>query len=154
MLVPDAEQIEAKVREFLTVLLELGKFDLKFQIRAVKADPEAPELIVDFSGLDTDLLLSHGGELLEALEDVTIRFLRLPVSDRGRIAFDSQDYKLLRFEELRLTAETAAERVVKSGAPFSLNPMNSRDRRIVHLSLKENTAVRTESQGAGPYRKV
>ncbi len=157
MPVLEIDKVTPQIQEFLKRLLELAGLHLKFQIRASAesaADSESPDVMVEFSGEDTDLLLQHGGELLEALEELAVRILRLPPTERGKIAFDCRDYKMLRMEELRLTAETAAEKALKSGAPFSLNPMNSRDRRIIHLALKDNPAVRTESQGGGPYRKV
>jgi spoIIIJ-associated protein len=149
--------VKPQLDDFLKRLLKMAGLELAFNIAEpapTPGDPEAPELMVDFSGPDTDLLLQRGGELLEALEDVSARFLRLPQEERGRIVFDSMDYRMLRVEELRLTAQTAAEKVLSSGAPFSLNPMNSRERRIVHLALKDNCSVRTESQGFGSNRKV
>ena len=53
-----------------------------------------------------------------------------------------------------MTARVAAERVQASRQPFRLNPMSSRERRIVHLALKEMTGVRTESVGVGEERQV
>jgi spoIIIJ-associated protein len=159
----DFEKAKTQLQEFLSRLLKTARIDLRFEIRPGAArspagnaneEERTPELTVDFSGPDTDILLAKGGELLEALEDLSGRFLRLPSEERGRISFDSRDFKMLRVEELKLVAETAAEKVVKSGAPFALSPMNSRDRRVVHLALKDNPAVRTESEGGGPYRKV
>ena len=153
------EPTKEKLHEFLTQLLKKARIDLRFEIRPggganAEGDEHTPEIIVDFSGPDTDILLAKGGELLEALEDVTHRFLRLPTEERGRISFDSRDFKMLRIEELKLVAETAAEKVKRGGAPFALSPMNSRDRRVVHLALKDNTSVRTESEGGGSHRKV
>ena len=80
--------------------------------------------------------------------------LQLSPIERRCIAFDSQGYKTLRLEELRLTAATAAEKVQHTGMPLALNPMDARERRIIHLALQENPAVRTESEGTGPHRKV
>ena len=157
MAMPEIEKITPTLDDFLSRLLRTAGLSLKFRIRPAPEDArdsEAPEMTVAFSGADTDILLMRGGELLDALEDLTMRVLRLPITDRGRITFDCLDYRALRVGELRLTAETAAEKVLSSGAPFTLNPMNSRERRIIHLALKENTAVRTESEGFGPYRKV
>ena len=157
MPVLDVQKVKPQLEELLTRLIAAARFDLKFQVSPEKdhsADTESPDLIVNFSGADTDLLLSHGGELLDALEDLAVRVLRLDTAERGKISFDCGDYRSLRVYELRLTAETAAEKVLSSGAPFSLNPMNSRDRRIIHLTLQGNSAVRTESQGFGPQRKV
>jgi spoIIIJ-associated protein len=53
-----------------------------------------------------------------------------------------------------MTARVAAERVQTSKQPFRLNPMSSRERRIVHLTLKETPGVRTESVGTGEERQV
>lgn len=153
----DIEKMRPRLDEFLTCLLQSARLDLEFRIRARaenSSESESPEVTVEFSGSDTDLLLLRGGELLEALEDLSVRVLRLPPAERGRIAFDCRDFKTLRAAELQLTAETAAETVTRTGSPFSLNPMSARERRVIHLSLKENPAVRTESQGFGPYRKV
>lgn len=155
MPVAETEKLAQQVQEFLTRLLKAAHLDLKFQIRTSPAgSADTPEVTVDFSGEDSDILLQHGGELLEALEEVSVRFLRIPVEERGKVVFDCHDYKMLRVDELRLTAEAAAEKVIRSGAPFSLSPMNSRDRRVIHLALKDNPSVRTESQGVGSSRKV
>jgi spoIIIJ-associated protein len=56
--------------------------------------------------------------------------------------------------ELRLIAQTAATKVQETKLPFRLNPMDSRERRIVHLALADDNTIRTESEGEGEYRKV
>jgi spoIIIJ-associated protein len=61
---------------------------------------------------------------------------------------------MLRIQELRMSAMAAAERVKKTHAPFHFSPMNSRERRILHLSLRDETEVRSESVGEGPIRQV
>ncbi len=111
-------------------------------------------MVVKFSGPDVDLLLSNRAELLLALEHVTMEMLRMPSEDHSRISFDANDYRLLRLEELRLSATTAAEKVKRTGVPFRFNPMNSRERRVIHMSLRGETAVRSESLGSGPARQV
>ena len=105
-------------------------------------------MVVKFSGPDVDLLLSNRAELLLALEHVTMEMLRMPSEDHSRISFDANDYRLLRIEELRLSALTAAEKVKRTGTPFRFNPMNSRERRVIHLALRGETAVRSESTGS------
>jgi len=60
----------------------------------------------------------------------------------------------VRLEELKLAAKVAAERVQQSRQPFRLNPMSSRERRVVHLVLKEFPGVRTASEGQGDDRRV
>jgi spoIIIJ-associated protein len=117
-------------------------------------DFENPDVVVKFSGVDVDLLLENKAELLLALEHLTMEVLGIPAEEHSRLCFDANDYRMLRIEELRVSALTAAERVKRSHAPFNFNPMNSRERRIIHLALRKETAVRSESAGVGPQRQV
>src|SRR5256886_17204011 len=77
-----------------------------------------------------------------------------PYTTLFRSHIDCGSYRALRFEELRMTARVAAERVQSSRQPFRLNPMSSRERRIVHLALKDVAGIRTESVGVGEERQV
>src|SRR5258708_12931207 len=106
--------------------------------------------MVKFSGPDVDLLLSNRAEMLLALEHVTMEMLRMPSEDHSRISFDANDYRLLRIEELRLSAQTAGEKVKRTGVPFRFNPMNSRDRRVIHLALPTETSLRSETPAPRP----
>jgi spoIIIJ-associated protein len=137
--------------------LRNGGFDLKYEIAdagPAEDDFETPDVVVKFSGRDVDLVLANRAELLLALEHATMEMLRMPSEDHSRLSFDANDYRLLRIEELRLSAMTAAEKVKRTGAPFKFNPMNSRERRVIHISLRNDHEVRSESLGAGPQRGV
>jgi spoIIIJ-associated protein len=74
--------------------------------------------------------------------------------DEARLVFDSSGYRARREKELRLMAEKAAEKVRLSRIPFSFDPMTPNERRIIHLTLANDTSVTTESQGNGENRKV
>jgi spoIIIJ-associated protein len=112
------------------------------------------EVIADIDGKDKELLLERGAEVLKALEHLAFRALRLETAYHEKIHVDCGGYRALRFEELRMTARVAAERVQTSKQAFRLNPMSSRERRIVHLALKEMPGIRTESVGVGEERQV
>ncbi len=101
-----------------------------------------------------DLLLANKAEVLLALEFLTMEALRMPAEHHSLLCFDANDYRLLRIEELRLSAVTAAESVKQTRRPFHFNPMSSRERRIIHLSLRNETDIRSESTGTGPFRQV
>jgi spoIIIJ-associated protein len=60
----------------------------------------------------------------------------------------------MRIEELRASAAQAAERVKSTRSPFRFNPMNSRERRVIHLALRHETSLRSESEGLEPRRYV
>jgi spoIIIJ-associated protein len=151
----DLEKHLSAMESLLRTLVEQGPFELSFSIAKAAPeppDPESPEYIVEFTGPDADLLLEKNAALLHALEYVVLKAVRL--DEDHRIAFDCQDWRRTRIEELHLMAQVAAERVVDSGEPFALSPMNPRDRRVIHLSLRDQPHVRTESEGFGPERKV
>ena len=146
-----------RIEKFLRMVIDDAGFDLDFTLEAGdqgEAEFETPDLIVKFSGEDVDLILSNRAELLLALEHVSQEALRMHSDDHSRIAFDANDYRALRIEELRMTASVAADRVKSSGQPFRFAPMNSRERRIIHIALRNETELRSESSGAGPYRGV
>jgi spoIIIJ-associated protein len=112
------------------------------------------EIFADLDGKDNELLMARGGEVLKALEHIAFRALGLEPIFHEKIHLDCGGFRALRFEELRMTARVAAERVQATHQPFRLNPMSSRERRIVHLALKDLSGVRTESVGTGEERQV
>ena len=149
--------IGPRIDGFLKPLLQQAGFTVNIEIaEGESANPEFenPEVVVKFSGRDEDLLLSNKAELLLALEHLTMEVLDVPSEDHSRISFDAQDYRMLRIEELRLSAAAAAEKVKRTGVPFRFNPMNSRERRVIHLALRGETDLRSESSGFGSHRQV
>ena len=148
-----------KISAFLKILTGPGGLRLKYRITAGAgaADPdglEAREIYVEMVGTDAPLLTQRGGELLRALEHIAAKIVRLENEEHDKISFDSNNFKSLRAAEMRLAAETAAEKVQKSGVPFSFAPMSSRERRMLHLALKGFTELETESSGEGMNRFV
>ena len=121
---------------------------------AESRDWEKPEILVEFSGPDSPLLLERGGELLRSLELLALEMLRLPGNEHEKICFDCMNHRSMRLEELRIAADVAAQRVRKTGTPYEFAPMSSRERRIVHLALRDETDLRTESEGEGLRRYV
>jgi len=144
----------SRIDAFLGPVIDAAGFDLGYEIAEGRASGAfiQPDITVAFKGRDTDLLLAYKAELLLALEHLTLEALKIPHDDRYRLIFDANEYRLLRIEELRMSAEVAAEKVVRSGMPFHFSPMSSRERRILHLALRDNNEVRTESEGVAPHR--
>jgi spoIIIJ-associated protein len=159
MPIPDKLAAAKKINEFLQSVVNLGGLRLKYRITVDPPIPdnrdwEKPEILVDFAGPDSTLLLDRGGELLRALELLALEMLRLPSGEHERISFDCQNHRSLRLEELRMAAGVAAEKVRSTGTPYYFAPMSSRERRIVHLALRDQPDLRTESDGEGMRRCV
>jgi spoIIIJ-associated protein len=143
--------------KFLQEILPLTRLHLNYQVKAgsrSQGELETHEYVIHFEGTDGDLLLENQAELLAALEYLTLKAARVPAKVSHRIGFDCQDWRFLRVRELKLTAEAAAERVRQTGVRFVFNPMRARERRIIHLALKEDRSVRTASEGQFDERKV
>jgi spoIIIJ-associated protein len=89
---------------------------------------------------------------LRALETLAAQMLRLDQREHDLVSFDADNFKALRAQELRLAAETAAEKVIRTGIPYAFPPMNSRERRLLHLAFRELEGVETASSGEGQDR--
>jgi len=146
-----------RIEEFLNTIFQDMGLKVSFEILEgghLHPDLDDPDLLVKFSGQDVDFLLGNKAELLLAMEFLCMEALRMPPEDHSRLCFDANEYRLMRIEELRLSAITAAEKVKQTQRPFHFNPMSSRERRIIHLSLRNETDIRSESTGSGPFRQV
>ncbi len=159
MPIEDYRAAAQKIDALLKTLIGTGGLRLKYRITAGPgaADPdglESREIYVEMAGPDKDLLLERNAELLHAMEHIAAKVLRLEMEEHDRISFDSNGYKAMRARELRLLADTAAERVRSTGQPYQFSPMSSRERRLLHLALQASDDLKSESNGEGRDRSV
>jgi len=157
MSIADKVAAARKIDELLRAVVSFGGLHLKYRITVdpplpEERDWERPEVLVELSGPDSTLLLERGGELLRAIELLAIEMLRLPPNEHEKISFDCMNQRAMRIEELRMAAAVAAEKVRKTGVPYEFAPMSSRERRILHLALRDHQDLHTESRGEGPRR--
>jgi len=148
-----------KIAAFLQTLIKTGGLRVKYRITAGDgaADPdglEAREIYVELAGPDAELVTERGGELLRALEHIAAKIIRLEPEEHDKVSFDANHFKSTRARELKLTAQTAAESVRRTGEPYEFAPMSSRERRMLHLALKAHEEVETASSGEGLARFV
>ncbi len=160
MSVPNPISVENcgdRIDAFLRTLLEKAGLSLTYKIgpgESLHPEIENPNVLVKFGGRDLDILMENKAELLLALEHLAGEVLHLGSDQHSQLCFDANDYRMMRMEELHLSAQVAADQVVKTRIPFRFNPMTSRERRIVHLALRSKPDVRSESYGMGPTRQV
>ncbi len=156
MPIDDLQKAAQKIAAFLNSLNKLGGLRLKFRISAGEGDAQeggARQIInVELAGPDVPLVIQHNGELLLALETLAAQMLRLDHHEHDLVSFDAANFKAIRTDELRMAAETAAEKVRQTGVPYSFPPMNSRERRLLHLACRGLQGVETASVGEGPNR--
>jgi spoIIIJ-associated protein len=144
---------------FLNGMVKHAGLKLKYRITVDPVisddrDWERPDILVEFAGPDSSLLLGRGAELLRSMELLAMEMLHLPGNEHEKISFDCMGHRKARLEELRMSASVAAEKVRQSGTPYHFAPMSSRERRIVHLALRDEQDLTTESEGEGLRRSV
>ncbi len=154
----DLAQAAETVAQFMKLLTTTGGLRLRFRITAGAgaADPdgfERRDIYVECKGPDAGLLLDREGELLRALEHIAAKMLDLEPEEHDRISFDAMGFKAERARELRASAEQAVDSVEESNRPYSFPPMSSRERRMLHLFLRDS-GLKTASSGEGPRRFV
>lgn len=111
------------------------------------------KLFVEFTGPDTPVLTTHNGEVLNALEHIAAKILRLEPEAHDQVSFDADHFKADRDRQMRESAAAAIERVQATGRPHAFASMTSRERRMLHLILSES-GLPTASSGEGPGRFV
>lgn len=110
--------------------------------------------LLNIDGADTSFLLNEGGELLEALQHLVNQAFGRALPKGEHIVCDVEDFRATREAELRAMARHAADRVRATGVPFTFGPMNSNERRVIHLSLAGEADLNTESVGEGSARRL
>jgi spoIIIJ-associated protein len=100
------------------------------------------------------ILIGRHGRTLDALQYVVRKIVRKKKMTKVGISFDVEGYRERRKASLTQFALRLGEKVKHSGKPATISPMNAYDRRIVHIALKDDASVRTQSKGTGLFRKL
>ncbi len=140
-----AEQAAAAMGD----LLRLAGLDLSVRVTTTEEGLE-----VDLAGADRERLLAEEAELLEAIEYLLPRMLARERQGAMSCRVDSEGYRAEKERGLRALARETAERVRGTGQGVLLDTMGPAERRLVHLELKEDPNVTTESQGEGFFKRV
>jgi spoIIIJ-associated protein len=142
-------QVCEKSKEFLSEILTDLRFDL-----SVSAEITNEGCLLNMSGEDTSLLLAESGELLDAFETVLFQIYGRELERTERFICDADGFRQTRKAELQAMARFAAQNVRKSGKPFTFGKLNSTERRMIHLTLAEESDLQTESVGEGRDRHL
>lgn len=106
------------------------------------------------NGGNAGMLIGKKGQTLEAIQFIVEKAINKQSDKRHRILVDIEGYMENKISRLEGMALKTAEKVKRTGRPLSVGQMNSQDRKIVHLALKGDSEVRTQSMGEGYYRKL
>lgn len=111
-------------------------------------------IIFKIEGGNSGLLIGKRGQTLEAMQYLVEKIVNKQSEQRVRVLVDVEGYLKTRKTNLQKMAGRMADKAKKSNKPVTIGQMNAYDRRTVHMYLKSNRAVRTQSVGEGYYRKL
>jgi len=146
-----AEVESGNAVEILRRLLEL--MDVPAEVESAPGD-EPGQICLRITSEAGALLIGRHGQTLDALEYLLNRIAGSREEGAGRLVVDAEGYRERRRSELRETAARLAARARDSGREQTMNPLNPRERRVVHLALAADSSVTTKSTGEGPLRRV
>src|SRR4051794_20894481 len=138
------------------VRMLVGKMTMDAEVILAPDDGEGgeDEIRLEIEGPDAGRIIGKRGMVLEAIQYLTTRVAHRPGEPRKHIAVDAEGYRARHEDQLGQMARKLAQRVATEGKVITFDPMSARDRRVVHMAIKDMTGVRTESNGEGPDRRV
>ncbi len=110
--------------------------------------------VIEISGQDMSSLIGPRGETLNALQYISRLMVGHQLRQRASFVVDVESYRQRREQALMRLAERMAHKVAKRKRAMSLEPMPPHERRIIHMALRDDKYVYTESTGEGKRRKV
>ncbi len=138
--------------EVLAEILRLMGVDSRV---VVKPGVDATEVVLDIQGDSGALLIGRRGQTLEALQHIVARIVAERVGPDGpQPIVDAEDYRARRVRSLEDMALRLGETAKRSRKAQSIDALNARDRRVVHMALKDDPWLTTKSQGQGAYRRL
>lgn len=146
---------ETLVVDTLRSIIDYLDIDAKLQTSVEEQDDDRrPVIKINIEGDDLKFLIGKKSEVLNALQYLLSLMVSHKESQWVPIQLDVQNYRGRREGEIQKMARLIADQVVETGKRQSLEPMGASERRMVHMALRKNDAVYTESVGEEPNRKI
>jgi len=154
---PPASETNQVAVELLQGMLD--RMDVRATVRVVEHrgvvdEGQEPPIVLNIEGDDLGILIGRRGETLAAIQYLTRLMVNHRVKQWVDLVVDVEGYKARRDDQLIRLAERMAERVASTGRAVALEAMPAHERRIIHIALRDNPYVMTQSVGEGEHRKV
>jgi spoIIIJ-associated protein len=140
--------------DFVTDVVEQMGMECTVELRRPKSSSSPEEIAIEISGKDAGRVIGKKGAVLQALQFLAHRAVNRPGLERRHILVDAEGYRSRRDSSLSTMAQRLGKQAVEQGKIITFEPMNPRDRRVVHLALAKFEGVITKSDGEGDDRRV
>ncbi|WP_297635684.1 RNA-binding cell elongation regulator Jag/EloR [uncultured Clostridium sp.] len=116
---------------------------------------EKSAIKINLSGKEMGMIIGYRGETLDSIQYlISLVVNKNPEENYKKVILDTENYRAKREETLKRVALKTARKVMRTGRPFKLEPMNPYERRIIHAALQNEKGISTYSEGEDPYRKI
>lgn len=147
------DEKSALALEFVQNVIEDMEMDCEVLLK--NPGPDSPdEISIEIVGRDSGRIIGKKGQVLQALQFLTHRITNRPGEDKRHILVDAEGYRSRRDGNLASMARKLGKQALELGKIITFEPMNPRDRRVVHMALAKFEGVITKSDGEGDDRRV
>ncbi len=143
------KDIEEKAIKYLKDILKALKVKA-----SIEKDDSEEDIVYNIEGEDLGIVIGKDGTTLSSIGFLINIIVNRGEEEYARINIDAEGYNKKKKLKLEQFAVETAGQVEKENEPVTLRPMNPFERRVIHLTLRENTAVQTESHGEDPERYI
>lgn len=141
---------EIEIAKELTIGL-LERMGVKTEVEGFLKEEN---ICLEIKGDEEGILIGKHGRTLESLQMLINRMVNKRLRNAVRVVLDIDDYRKRRVGSMTDIAHRIGEKAKRIGHSLAIGPFNSHDRRIIHLTLKEDPYLKTESLGEGELKKV
>lgn len=141
--------LEDKALAFVEELIAKMNLTTKAELITVEDAP-----VINLVGEDNGIAIGYRGEVLDAIQYLTILAINKGSEEYTKIVVDAENYRNKRKQTLENLAERLADKAIRSGKTIEVEPMNPYERKVFHTALSDNPEVTTESEGEEPNRYI
>jgi len=145
-----AADVGGITREVLLTIMK--KMEIEGTVKDIKEGEN--KVYVEIESPKSGLIIGKKGKTLESLQFLVNLMVNNKARSEKKIILDIESYRAKREKALRKLSKEIAIKVARTGKPWTLEPMNPFERRLIHLTLQNDSRVTTKSEGLGIYRKV
>ncbi|PID56366.1 hypothetical protein CSB45_11830 [candidate division KSB3 bacterium] len=143
------QQITEKAKEALSVIL--ANLQIEYKVEVKRRDDQ---ILMNIHCDNENFLIGRRGTTLDAVQYLVNRIANKDVEEKIQVVLDTSDYRRNRKQRLEELALRLSRRVKATGKSVTVAPMNPHDRRIIHLTLQNDSSIRTLSRGSGFMRRI
>lgn len=148
------EQVDEIADIGIEHLKKLISFLSTSEVSIEEFEGDEGEIILDVTGEDAGLLIGRHGRTIDALQSIVSAMTTRKMGIRYPLSVDVEGYKHRRKQKVVDIAKRAADRARNTNRSVSLKPMTPYERRIVHMTIRNQDGVTSTSEGSGSYRHI